>query len=123
MPNINEQLLTLTQAIEKLINKQVASVAPVAPVLPLAPVNTGDHDLLTKLDTKVDQIQLDVSVLKNQGSQFITLPQHQELATEINDHENRIRVIEKAITQILTWGVIGMIALGVVETLILRYVK
>ena len=72
MSKQDTQLEKLTNAIEKLIAN------PVAPVLPLAQTNTSDHDLLTKLDTKVDQIQLDVTELKKQDTQhqcLLPMPQ------------------------------------------------
>jgi len=82
MTKQDTQLEKLTNAIEKLIANPVAPVlpvAPVAPVLPLAQTNTGDHDLLTKLDTKVDQIQLDVTELKKQGTVYVTQTDHAEV--------------------------------------------
>lgn len=82
---------------------------------------SGDHDLLTKLDTKVDQIQADVTVLKNQDKQNITQVQHQDLCSKTDDHEGRLRLLEQATTRILTWGTAGVLALGVLEFIINKY--
>jgi hypothetical protein len=83
-----------------------------------APVVPGDHDLLTKLDTKVDQIQTDINALKDQGSKYITLPQHQELCDAVADHEKRIRNNEKNITQVMTFGSVAIVLVGVIEFII-----
>jgi hypothetical protein len=89
----------LTDLVEKLLTREVAPVAPVLPVAPIAPIvqqNTGDHDLLTKLDTKVDQIQLDVTELKKDKNAYINQTEHNELVKVCNDHETRVRILEKS---------------------------
>ena len=126
MSNVSQQLSALTQAIEKLIATPVAPIAPIAPVAPVLPIiqtNTGDHDLLTKLDSKVDQIQLDVTMLKNQGNLYVTQEQHKEVVRQSADHETRLRLTEKSITQIATWGTAGIVVVGILETLFLKFVR
>jgi len=54
----------------------------------------NDHDLLIKLDTKVDQIQTDITELKKDKDIYITLSDHQELVKVSTDHETRIKVLE-----------------------------
>lgn len=111
------QIQKLTESIEKLLANPVAPVLPIAPVAPIAPiapivqVNSGDHDLLTKLDTKVDQIQIDVSTLKNQGLVYVTQTEHAEVCKEQADHETRLRVTESFINTLMgkIWG-IGILA-------------
>jgi DNA repair photolyase len=85
------QLQKLTEAIEKLLNKQVAPVlpvAPVAPVLPIIPNNYGDHELLQRLDEKVklgfEAVQESIKELKD-GTK-----------TTVDDHEKRIRTLEES---------------------------
>ena len=104
MTNDSKQLKLLTQSIEKLLNKQVLPVAPVASVLPLAPVNTSDHDLLTRLDEKVDSIILQIKDI-NDG-----------IGVKLNDHENRLRNLERYV-----WLAIG--ALAVLEIVMKFYLK
>lgn len=119
----DSQLKKLTQVIEKLVNKQVAPVAPVAPIAPLAPINPFDHDLLTRLDTKVDQIQLDVTTLKNQGTIYVTQTDHKVVCEIQDDHEKRIRDNEKNITRVLTWGSALVVLIGIVEFIINGFIN
>ena len=63
----DEKIDTLSDLVEKLVNKEVAPIAPVAPVAPVLPVvstSAADHDAITKLvvtvnviDQKVDRLQ------------------------------------------------------------------
>jgi|ERR1035437_599061 hypothetical protein len=107
----------LTRAIEKLIAKEVAPVAvvaPVAPVLPIAPVlnvNPEDHNLLIKLDGKVDALKDDIKVL-NDGTTL-----------RLADHETRIRLTEASITRIMSYGTALIIFVGIIEFLINKFVK
>jgi len=100
----------LTRVIEKLVNNPIAPiapVAPVAPVLPLIPINAGDHDLLTKLDAKVDQIQSDVTELKKQGSIYVTQSEHAELIKKVEKNEkniNELQTTKNTQTVLLTIG-------------------
>lgn len=64
----------------------------------------SDHDLLVKLNVQVDTLTRAVEK-KN------------------DDHEGRIRILEKGQTQILTWGSAGMVALTVVQFVISHYWK
>jgi NADH dehydrogenase FAD-containing subunit len=57
--------------------------------------SSGDHDLIIQLNTKVDQIQADVTTLKTQDKNNITQEQHQALVTCNLDHETRIRNLEE----------------------------
>ncbi len=119
MADTNAQLKKLTEAIEKLVAKEVLPVAPVAPVLPIAPIaptNSLDHDLLQRLDTKVDQIQSDVTALKNQGSQYVNQTEHREVCKAQEDHEKRIRNLEKYV-----WLAMG--AIIIVEFALKFFVK
>ena len=120
----NEELGFKLDSLLKAMEK-IAIPIPAIPAIPTIPpvLPSPDHDLLTKLDTKVDQIQTDVTTLKNQGNMYVTQDQHRELTKSVSDHETRLRLTEKSITQIMTWGAVGIIVLGVIETLILRYVK
>ena len=114
---IDKKIDALTQAIEKLLAREVAPIAPVLPVAPIAPIvpivqqNSGDHDLLTKLDTKVDQIQADVTELKKQGVIYVTQTEHQEVVRIQRVHDGDIEIL-KSFKDTLTgkiWG-IGIIA-------------
>ena len=122
----NKQLQKLTEAIELLLTRKVepvAPVAPVAPVLPIVQTNTGDHDLLQRLDTKVDLIQLDITELKKQNSGYVNQTEHNEVVKIEIDHEQRIRNLETSNTRILTWGSMAIVAVGILETLLTIYFK
>ena len=84
----------LIQGIEKLLAREVApvapvlAVAPIAPVLPVAPVlpiAPEDHNLLIKLDGKVDALKDDIKALTDGTT------------TRITDHEIRLRGLEQRI--------------------------
>jgi hypothetical protein len=125
MPD-TKQLKKLTDAIEKLIANPVlpvAPVAPVAPVLPIVQTNTGDHDLLQRLDTKVDLIQSDITELKKQNTVYVNQTEHNEVVKIQVDHEQRIRNLETSNTRILTWGSMAIIAVGILETVLTIYFK
>jgi hypothetical protein len=70
-----------------------------------------DHDLLQRLDTKVDALKDDIKSLSSGFSE------------KMNDHENRIRDNEKNITKIVTWGSALTVMIGIGEFLLLHYWK
>ncbi len=81
----------LVKKIESLI-ELVSKLVPATATIPiLAP--SQDHDLLTKLDVKVDALKEDIRIL-NDGT-----------SSKISDHELRIRLLEKYV-----WLAIGMLA-------------
>jgi hypothetical protein len=128
MSKTDLKLDNLTKAIEKLIAKEVAPIAPIAPIAPVAPVlpiHTGDHDLLTKLDTKVDQIQLDVNELKKQNSIYVTTTDQAEVVRIQRIHDDEIKSLE-SFRDTLTgkmWGIGIMAGFGAgVLTLIGQYI-
>jgi len=124
--NIEQRLETLTAAVQKLISTSVAPVAPVAPIAPVLPVvqpYSGDHDLLTKLDTKVDAMQITLDKITSGLDKNITPEQHKELIQIVQDHETRIRENTKDITKVMTWGVALVVFLGVIEFVINMYIK
>jgi hypothetical protein len=82
---------------------------------------TNDHNLLIKLDTKVDQIQADVTTLKNQGTLYVTQADHKAVCEIQQDHESRLRKDETNITRILTWGSAGIVILAIVEFIINKF--
>ena len=92
--------------------------------------NPEDHQLLlnldknfVRLDTKVDQIQTDVTDLKKQGTIYVTQPEHSEIVKVCNDHETRIRGNEKDITKIMTWGSALILLVGIIEFFISNFLK
>ena len=54
-------------------------------------------------------------VVKEMQRNYITQEQHKVLVDSIADHESRLRKVEMNITQIMTWGSIGVIFLGLVD--------
>jgi len=124
--DISRQLEDLKNAVQALVAKEVAPVAVIAPVAPVAPIlpivqqNSGDHDLLTKLDTKVDQIQSDVTAMKAQNAQSPSRAEFSEALKVQTDHEARIRSAEKTITQVMSYGAVIIFLVGVVEYFITK---
>lgn len=117
---IEKTLERIVNAIEK-IAPPIPAI-PAIPAIPPLPTNSEDHNLLQKvaltsaiLDTKVDQIQADVSELKKDKNVYVTQTEHQDLIKIIGDHELRLRRDEINITRILTWGTITVFLVGLLE--------
>lgn len=71
----------------------------------------GDHDLIIRLDTKMDDLKADIKELKD-GT-----------AIKIDKHEERLGIAENKITKIMTWGSAGLFLLGILEFLINKFLK
>ena len=94
----------------------------------------GDHDLIIKLDTKMDALSVDIKDLKEGTAERIANLELQKLNIQdsypvlykagvekmFDDHENRIRINTGRITQIMTWGAALMVMLGIAEFIISR---
>lgn len=115
--NLENKIDSLIRAMER--TTQPIPVAPVASPV----VHTGDHDLLTKLDTKVDQIQSDVTDLKKQNAYYVTQDMHNDVVKLQADHEARIRILETAVTRVMTYGAAGLIILGIAQFLIGKFIN
>jgi hypothetical protein len=94
----------------------------------LVPTNPLDHDLLTKLDTKVDQIQADVTVLKNLSNVYVTRTDWVEHLKWNDDHETRIRNLEKETDDYPTvkrvvYSAVGFILLAVLSAIVYLVIK
>lgn len=83
--NLSQKLDDVIQILSRIT---IPAVVP-----PVIPLNSADHDLLTKLNEKVDGLIKDVKEI-NDGTSY-----------KINDHELRLRKLE-------TWGftAIGVLA-------------
>lgn len=105
-----------------------------------------DHDLLIELKTTVGFIRTDLKDMKDGVQARITALEidkigrsensrsQAEYLSNYNDHESRIRALEKGIetlvtqtsvfqTRIMTWGSIALLLLGVLETAATIYFK
>lgn len=65
-----------------------------------------DHDLLITMHEQIKGIKADIKDLKDGTSAKLT------------DHEDRIRTLEQNMTRVLTWGTIGLVALGIIQFII-----
>lgn len=91
-----------------------------------------DHDLLIKLDTKVEGIRGDIKELSDGTATRITALENDKLnkadaypalyktgvEKALQDHEDRIRINTGRIVQIMTWGSAGLILLGIAQFII-----
>jgi len=129
MPNSNKDLAEQVKRLALIVERMTPAIAPIPAIPaipaipPIIPPSSGDHDLLTKLDTKVDQIQSDVTDLKKQSNSSVTQAQFSEVVRIQADHESRTRALESSVTKILTWGTSIMIIIGVGEALLQIYFK
>jgi hypothetical protein len=73
----------------------------------MAKTPTNDHDLLIRLDEKVDGLTKKIDeVLDTYQAQINTLEANKASKIDVDDHENRIRFIERYV-----WGAIAIIGL------------
>jgi hypothetical protein len=117
MANSNKDLAEQIKRLALIVERMTPAIAPIPAIPaipaipPIIPTNSGDHDLLTKLDTKVDQIQLDVTELKSKMPIYVTQSEHQEVVRVQRLHDDDIEAL-KSFRDTLTgkiWG-IGIIA-------------
>jgi len=98
--NLNKKIDALTSAIERLIESKVTVGATGATGAAGAVGAAGfsaspaDHDLIVKLDTKVDQIQADVTELKQAKNTYVTQPEHLEVLKLTVDLDKRTKELE-----------------------------
>lgn len=92
-----------------------------APVAPILQNYSGDHDLIQRVDQKVDAIQADVSELKKSRDFYVTQSEHSDLTKLVADHEIRVRKNTNDITKIQTWGAALIVLVGIAEALITIY--
>lgn len=111
----SDELARSLDRLAQIVEKMTPPIAPILPIpaIPATPpiILSEDHNLLIKLDTKVDALKEDIKML-NDGTN-----------SKIEDHETRIRSNEKNITKILTWGTAAISVLGIIEFLLNRYFK
>lgn len=103
--NIEKKIDLLTKAIEKLVD------FPIAPILPLGNSLAGDHELLQRLDVKVDALKEDIRNLID--------------ATNIktSDHESRIKILENTTTKLVAYGTALVFMVGIAQFIISRIWK
>ena len=110
----DEKLDKLLRAVEKRVVAPIAPVLPVAPVAPVLPIlNSGDHDLLLRLE---ENVNLNFKQVKDAIKEL-----NDGTTSKLEDHEGRIRQSETSITQVKTFGTALVIAVGIIETIILKF--
>lgn len=94
-----------------------------------------DHDILVVLKSKMDDLKSDIKDLKDNTTKRVDTLESTKLNTQDSyavlykkdvdasklDHENRIRANETSITKIMTYGSGGILLLGIIEFLILKF--
>ena len=107
MKQSNDQLGKKIDALIEVVYKlalpaPIAPIAPVAPVLPIAPIasNSGDHDLLLRIDTKVERVIVDVAKINDNFANRIDALEREKISKadfdkQVADHEDRLRITEK----------------------------
>ncbi len=80
-----------------------------------------DHDILIELRTKMDDMRSSVENLLRAQGNFATKEDLKEHLKQSADHETRLRLLEKGITQVMTWGAAALVAMGVAQFLISKY--
>ena len=80
-------------------------------------VNTTETHFIKE---SINEVKVDVKDIK---ANYITQQQHKDLVTLDADKEIRIRVLEKNITKIMTWGSALIVLIGVLEFVIQTFIK
>ena len=100
------------------INKVAAPIPAIPAIAPIAPIPaipqitiSGDHDLLQKLDVKVDSLKEDIKGLSDGTTK------------QISDHETRIKTLENNTTKLMAYGVSAMLIIGFIQSLVLKFWK
>ena len=98
---------------------------------------SDDHDILVVLASKMEDLKSDIKDLKDNTTKRVDNLETNKLnildsyavlykadveKTRL-DHETRIRDNEKYITQILTWGSVGLLVVGILEGVALHFLK
>lgn len=68
-----------------------------------------DHDLIITIHEQIKNVRSDIKEMKD-GT-----------ALQLADHENRLRRLEEKMTKVLTWGAVGLIAIGIIQFIIGKY--
>lgn len=68
-----------------------------------------DHDLLITMHEQIKGIKADIKDLKDGTS------------LKLADHESRLRRLEEKMTKVLTWGAVGLAAIGIIQFIIGKY--
>ncbi len=70
---------------------------------------TSDHDLLVGLNVRLEDIKADIKELKD------------GVSSKLENHEVRIRSLENRMVQVFTFGVAGLILLGIGEFMVNKF--
>lgn len=116
MANNNNQrtLDQILRAIEK-IAAPIPAIPPIPPIPPipaiLPVVPSGDHELLQRLDVKVDALKEDIRLLTDGTGK------------KIDEHESRIKTVETAVTKVWAYGTAMIFVVGLLEFFLLKFLK
>lgn len=117
--SIEERLEQLTLAIEKLVSVPPIPAIPAVPAIPAIPPiipDRSDHDLLLRIDTKMERVIHDVAQLNDNYSGRIDALEKSKLddgAYEKGhiDHESRLRAVETFQNNLL--GKLSILSAGI----------
>lgn len=98
---------------------------------------SGDHDLLIKVEVKLDALKDDIQKLSDGTAVRISNLEMVKLDAKdsypflykdkveerLADHESRIRINTERIIKIMTWGSAGIIIIGIIEFIISNFYR
>lgn len=117
---------TIEKQIEELTaiaNKLSMIAPPTVPITPVSISNSGDHDLLTKLDTKLGILQTTVDKLVERDNNYIAREEWKTHLSADADHETRIKILEIGFTKLMAYGTALIFAVGIAEFFISKLLK
>ena len=113
---VAEAVKTISSAAAEAKNVVAVNAQNAAKALEISSVKDGsDHDLLQRLDQKVDNIQTTVNKLTDRDVNYITKDEHKTLLEIVADHETRIKSLETITTKIWSFGLAGIFAVALIE--------
>ena len=111
-----EAVKTISSAAAEAKSVVAVNAQNAAKVLEISSVKDGsDHDLLQRLDQKVDNIQTTVNKLTDRDVNYITKDEHKTLLEIVADHETRIKSLETITTKIWSFGLAGIFVIALIE--------
>ena len=82
----------------------------------------NDHDLLIKIDTKLERVILDVQELKdNVASRVTTLEQEKADRQDAESMAKDIQALKTFRVQVKTVGTIGLLILGILQFIVNKF--
>ena len=126
-----DKLADEVKRLADIVSKMTPPIPAIPPIPPIPPIpaivpRPEDNTVILKmvvLETKVDQIQSDVTDLKKQNVTYVTQSQHQEVVRVQLLHDDSIEKLKEQISDVplirkLAYGMVSFILLAVLSSVV-----